>query len=305
MNTFKIIGFYKFLKISSCQKTKHIIDSLLIKQKILGTIILAKEGINGMLAGDNDSINQVIDFIVNNFNIDFSEIKISYTQKKPFHRLRIKIKDEIISLGNSKSSDPNKKVGTYMNSNEWNNLLNEKDVILIDTRNYYESKIGKFKNSIVPNLINFKHFPDFVEKLTLHKNKKIAMYCTGGIRCEKASSYMLNLGFKNVYHLQGGIIKYLEDMEKNKEKSKWEGECFVFDNRVSVNQDLSVGNYIMCHACNEPLSIEETKLESYKEGIHCPKCVDSLSSKQLLRLKERQKQVELSRLRGTSHIGKK
>ena len=223
------------------------------------------------------------------------------SSKKPFHRLRIKIKDEIISLGRPKSSNPNKNVGKYLEPYEWNALLEKEDVILIDTRNYYETSIGTFKNSMIPNMSNFKDFPKFVDSLSKYKNKNIAMFCTGGIRCGKASSYMIEQGFKNVFHLKGGIINYLGQI---KEKiSKWQGECFVFDSRVSVKHDLSEGSYKMCHACNQPLSLSDSKSPKFKEGVHCHKCFGKLNKKQIERLSERQKQMDLAKKRGKVHLG--
>ena len=221
--------------------------------------------------------------------------------KKPFHRLRIKIKDEIISLGKPNSSNPNKNVGEYLQPREWNTLLEKEDVILIDTRNYYETSIGTFKNSIIPNMSSFKDFPKFVDSLSKYKNKNIAMFCTGGIRCEKASSYMIEKGFKNVFHLEGGIINYLGQVKE--EISKWQGECFVFDSRVSVKHDLSEGSYKMCHACNQPLSLSDSKSPKFKEGVHCHKCFGKLNKKQIKRLSERQKQMDLAKKRGKVHLG--
>ncbi len=301
MKKYKISSFYKFVNINSPEILRDKFISFFKKRSILGTVILSNEGINGMLAGRENDLDKIIDFIIKNLDLNYNDFKFSLSIRKPFNRLRIKIKDEIISLGDAKNSNPNKFVGKYLDHSEWNTLLEDDDVVLIDTRNYYETSIGTFKNSLIPDIDNFKEFPNFVEKLKPYKNKKIAMFCTGGIRCEKASSFMLQNGFKNVFHLKGGIISYLE--KTNPDNSKWKGECFVFDNRVAIKQDLSVGNYLMCYACNEPVSFDEINSDKYKEGIHCPKCFDKLTSKQIERLSERQKQIELARKRGKLHLG--
>ena len=223
MIEYKIISFYKFFDIKSPEILKNKIFKEFKKNSILGTLILSQEGVNGMLSGKEQNLYNVINFLIQNFNLKMQDFKSLNSSKKPFHRLRIKIKDEIISLGRPKSSNPNKNVGKYLEPYEWNALLEKEDVILIDTRNYYETSIGTFKNSMIPNMSNFKDFPKFVDSLSKYKNKNIAMFCTGGIRCEKASSYMIEQGFKNVFHLKGGIINYLGQI---KEKiSKWQGEC--------------------------------------------------------------------------------
>ena len=301
MIEYKIISFYKFFDIKSSETLKNKILKEFKKNSILGTLILSQEGVNGMLSGKEQNLYNVINFLIQNFNLKMQDFKSLNSSKKPFHRLRIKIKDEIISLGRPKSSNPNKNVGKYLQPYEWNDFLEKEDVILIDTRNYYETSIGTFKNSITPNMSNFKDFPKFVDSLSKYKNKNIAMFCTGGIRCEKASSYMIEQGFKNVFHLKGGIINYLGQI---KEKiSKWQGECFVFDNRVAVKHDLSPGVYKMCHACNEPLSLSDTKSPKFKEGVHCHKCFGKLNKRQIERLSERQKQMDLAKKRGKVHLG--
>ena len=301
MIEYKIVSFYKFFNIKFPEISKNIILKEFKKNSILGTLILSQEGINGMLSGKEQNLYNIINFLIQNFNLKMQDFKSLNSSKKPFHRLRIKIKDEIISLGKPKSSNPNKNVGKYLQPHEWNALLEMEDVILIDTRNYYETSIGTFKNSIIPNMSNFKDFPKFVDSLSEYKNKNIAMFCTGGIRCEKASSYMIEQGFKNVFHLKGGIINYLRQI---KEKiSKWQGECFVFDNRVTVKHDLSPGAYKMCHACNEPLSLSDIKSPKFKEGVYCHKCFGKLNKKQIERLSERQKQMDLAKKRGKVHLG--
>ena len=297
----KIVSFYKFFDIKSPEILKNRIFKEFKKNSILGTLILSQEGVNGMLSGKEENLNNIVNFLLQDFNFKIGDFKYLNSLKKPFHRLRIKIKDEIISLGKPNSSNPNKNVGEYLQPREWNTLLEKEDVILIDTRNYYETSIGTFKNSIIPNMSSFKDFPKFVDSLSKYKNKNIAMFCTGGIRCEKASSYMIEKGFKNVFHLEGGIINYLGQVKE--EISKWQGECFVFDSRVSVKHDLSEGSYKMCHACNQPLSLSDSKSPKFKEGVHCHKCFGKLNKKQIKRLSERQKQMDLAKKRGKVHLG--
>ena len=300
MNKYKVIGFYKFISLSNVDKLKIEYVNFMKPKKILGTLILAKDGVNGMLAGEDSQIDLIIREL-EKIGLNKDEIKISYSEVKPFNRLRVKVKEEIISLGYPELSNPNKKVGTYLNSTEWNKLLKDNQLILIDTRNYYETSIGTFENAVVPDTNTFKDFPNFIKTLDKHKDKKVAMFCTGGIRCEKASSYLLELGYKHVFHLKGGILKYLEEIPK--EESKWEGECFVFDNRVAIEHNLDKGTYIMCNACGEPVSHEETKSSNFKKGIHCPKCVDRLSDKQIQKATERQNQIDLAKKKGKIHIG--
>ena len=299
-SNFEIISFYKFINLKLINKLKDELYIICKKNSILGTVILSKEGVNGMLAGSKDSIELITSFFIKH-GVLIDDFKFSSSATKPFHRLRIKIKKEIISLGHPELSNPNELVGKYVEPEDWNKLIEEENVVLIDTRNKYETSIGTFKNAIVPPLRNFKEFPNFIKKNDLNKNSKIAMFCTGGIRCEKASSYLLKSGFKEVLHLHGGIIKYLETVPS--EDSKWEGECFVFDNRVSVEQNLKQGTYLNCNGCGEPLKKEEVLSPKYRKGVSCPKCYDSLTKEKIQKSSERQKQIELSKLRGEVHIG--
>jgi UPF0176 protein len=217
--------------------------------------------------------------------------------------MKVKLKKEIVTMGVS-DVNPNDVVGTYVKPEAWNDLISDPDVILLDTRNDYEVSIGTFKGAVDPKTTTFREFPKFVEQnLDKTKNKKVAMFCTGGIRCEKASSYMKQQGFEEVYHLQGGILKYLETVPK--EQSMWEGECFVFDQRVAVKHGLEVGDYDQCYACRMPLSPEELKSDKYTPGISCPHCYDKTSEQKKAALTERQKQVILAKQRGETHIGEK
>ena len=300
MSEYKNISFYKFINIDSPQFLKDAFYILCKKSKILGTLIIANEGINGMLAGEANKIDRIIEKLLK-LGLNSGDITNSFSEIKPFNRLRIKFKKEIISLGNPGKSDPNKLIGEYIESKGWNKLLEDKDVVIIDTRNYFETSIGTFDGAIIPNINTFKEFPEFVKNLEDQKEKKIAMFCTGGIRCEKASSYMLKVGFKNVFHLKGGIIKYLETIPKS--ESKWEGECFVFDNRVALEHEMNPGTYIICNACGEPLSNKVLTSPEFDKGISCPKCYDKLTEKQIMKATERQKQIEFAKKRGEVHIG--
>ncbi|MBT6795523.1 rhodanese-related sulfurtransferase [bacterium] len=297
---FELISFYKFVPIKDPDKLKDMLFVLCKKSKILGTIIVSKEGVNGMLAGSSTSLNTAISFF-SKLGFSIEDFKFSRTNIKPFKRLRIKIREELISLGYVKLSNPNEAVGKYVDPEDWNNLISKKDLVLIDTRNKYETSIGTFNGAILPPMKNFKEFPDFIKNNNISKDASIAMFCTGGIRCEKASAYLLKIGFKDVSHLKGGIIKYLEKVSK--EDSKWEGECFVFDNRVSIEQDLTQGNYLNCNGCGNPLRKEEVAHPKYKKGVSCPKCYDNLTKEKIESSSERQKQVELSEKRGEVHIG--
>tara|TARA_B100000029_G_scaffold351252_1_gene343734 strand:+ start:18413 stop:19318 length:906 start_codon:yes stop_codon:yes gene_type:complete len=300
MTEYKNIGFYKFTRIKSPNLVRERFYLACKRLKILGTLILSEEGLNGMLAGVTGSIDKILPMIYE-LGVEVDDIKISFSEIKPFNRLRIKIKEEIISLGNAEKSNPNNEVGVYVDPIDWNEIIMKKDAVVIDTRNYYETSIGTFEKSLIPNINTFKEFPEFIEKSQISKDKDIAMFCTGGIRCEKASSYMLQLGFKNVYHLKGGIIKYLEDIPA--EESRWEGECFVFDNRVAVEHELNIGSYVICNACGEPVNKSEFTSTKFRKGISCPSCFDSLTEKQIKKATERQKQVELAKERGKIHIG--
>ncbi|MEC7177293.1 MAG: rhodanese-related sulfurtransferase, partial [Pseudomonadota bacterium] len=233
------------------------------------------------------------------------EVKFSFAEEQPFYRMKVRLKKEIVTLGQP-AVDPTNTVGTYVDPADWNRLIDDPDTLVIDTRNDYEVSIGTFENAVNPETSSFRDFADFVEdKLKpLIKDKKpknIAMFCTGGIRCEKSTSYLLQEGFENVFHLKGGILKYLETIPQD--NSKWQGECFVFDGRVSVGHDLQPGSYDMCHACRMPLSSEEKQHPAYRPGISCPKCIDNLSEAQIKRFSDRQTQVELAKQRGEAHIG--
>jgi UPF0176 protein len=302
----KIVALYKFCKIEDPIYFQRFIKSELSSLNILGTIIIGEEGINGTISGNESSLNKAVTALksINLFqNLDLKE---SYSTKKPFLRLKIKIKEEIVSMG-LRDIDPTIQAGQYIVPEEWNNLINDKNTVLIDTRNNYEYSIGTFENSINPETNNFKEFPNWVDKQGFNesdkKSKNFAMFCTGGIRCEKASSYMKNHGFKNVFHLKGGILKYLENIDIK--DSKWKGECFVFDDRVSVKHDLSEGEYDLCHGCRTPITEQDKLSSNYVKGVSCEHCINEKTIEQVNRYKSRQKQINLAKTKNENHLGPK
>ena len=263
--------------------------------------MLAEEGINGTAAGLKTNICQFLQYLKSDSRFSDIQYKESYADKIPFHRMKVKLKKEIVTLGQP-NIKPAEQSGIRVDPKDWNNLINDPNTVLVDTRNEYEYQIGTFKGAISPKTTNFREFPDFVkQKLDPKKNKKVAIFCTGGIRCEKASIYMLNQGFENVYQLNGGILKYLEDIETN--KSLWQGECFVFDSRVSVDYGLAKGNYEQCYACRRPLSKGDLQSKLYEKGVACPHCINEKTNNQRARFGERQRQVELAEKRNEKHIG--
>ena len=300
-----IVALYKFTSLPQFEVLRPSLQTAARKAGVRGTLLLAHEGINGTLAGSRGAIGRFLERLEREPAIGALEVKFSFAEEQPFYRMKVRLKKEIVTLGQP-AVDPTNTVGTYVDPEDWNRLIDDPDTLVIDTRNNYEVSIGTFENAVNPETSSFRDFIDFVEdKLKpLIKDKKpknIAMFCTGGIRCEKSTSYLLQEGFENVLHLKGGILKYLETIPQD--NSKWQGECFVFDGRVSVGHDLQPGSYDMCHACRMPLSSEEKKHPAYRPGISCPKCIDNLSEAQIKRFSDRQKQVELSKQRGEAHIG--
>ncbi len=298
---FKVSAFYKFARRPDYQQKQESLLAALNARDIKGSILLAFEGINGTIAGKPEQIDAAILEISQITGIDGIEPKFSFTNSMPFRRMKVRLKKEIVTIGNVKA-DPNDKVGTYVEAENWNALINDPDVILIDTRNSYEFGVGTFKGAIDPHTESFGEFPAYVrEHLHNQKHKKIAMFCTGGIRCEKASSFMLNEGFENVFHLKGGILKYLEMVPK--EQSTWEGACFVFDERVAVEHGLKVSDFSLCHGCMNPVSASDRQNAKYEKGVCCPACADKLTAEQLASNRERQRQVELAKAKGAKHLG--
>ena len=296
-----ICALYKFTRLDDFEEIQGPLKIFLESLNIRGTLLLAKEGVNGTISGDNDSIMKSLDYLQKDERLVGLEYKFSYSEKPPFKRLKVKLKKEIVTLGVS-NIDPIFSSGTYVKPADWNELINDPDVVLIDTRNNYEFEIGSFKGSINPNTETFREFPAYTKNnLEKYRDKKIAMFCTGGIRCEKSTAYLKSKGFENVFHLQGGILKYLEEIKED--ESLWEGECFVFDDRVAVKHNLELGKYDQCHACRFPITDEDKEHPHYEKGASCPRCYGTKNSSQVSRYREREKQVQLAKSRGDSHIG--
>ena len=298
---FNVFGFYKFKKLQSLKKKKYLLQKNLIKQNIRGTIILAKEGVNATIAGKYEDIKFIINKIKKILDIKiFDSDNISKCKFQPFHRGKVKIKKEIVPM-NLSLSPKTKNKNKYIEPNKWNKLIKNKDTLVLDSRKPFEYDVGTFNKSINPNVDNFREFPKYLNKL--NKKKSIAMFCTGGIRCEKASIYLKKKGFKNVYQLRGGILNYLNKV--NKKKSLWKGECFVFDNRISVKHGLIRGTFSMCSRCRNPISSRDKKSTKYEKGVSCPNCHDRLSNSQKERFRMRQKQINLAKKSGKKHIFQK
>ena len=296
-----ICALYKFTRLDDFEEIQDPLKLFLDSLNIRGTLLLAREGVNGTIAGDNDSIMKSLDYLQKDKRLVGLEYKFSYSEKPPFKRLKVKLKKEIVTLGVS-NIDPTFSSGTYVKPDDWNELINDPDVVLIDTRNNYEFEIGSFKGSINPNTETFRQFPAYTKNnLEKYRDKKIAMFCTGGIRCEKSTAYLKSKGFENVFHLQGGILKYLEEVKED--DSLWEGECFVFDDRVAVKHNLELGKYDQCHACRFPITEEDKEHPHYEKGTSCPRCYGTKNLSQVNRYREREKQVQLAKSRGESHIG--
>ena len=298
---YTVFGFYKFKKIKFLKKYKSLFQKEILKKNVRGTIILSAEGINGTIAGKKDDISKIIKIIKRQFRLkDFDSKNISKSLFQPFHKGKIKIKNEVVPLG-LKINPKNKKLNRYVSGKSWNKLISNKETLVIDARKPFEYEVGTFKNSINPNIQNFRDFPKYLKKLK--KNQPIAMFCTGGIRCEKASVYLENKGFNNIYQLNGGILNYLK--KTNKKKSLWKGECFVFDNRISLKHGLKLGSYSMCSGCRKPVSRKDKKSKKYEEGVSCPNCHDNLTDHQKSRFRMRQKQINLAKEAGKRHIFQK
>ncbi len=303
--TICIAALYRFVRLNDHVDLREPLLQQMEASGIRGTLLLADEGINGTIAGSEAAIDSLLGWLAGHpqFGDRLSEmdVKKSWSEEMPFLRTKVKLKKEIVTMG-VEGIDPNQTVGTYVRPEDWNDLISDPDVITIDTRNDYEVRIGTFKNAINPHTDSFREFPEYVEKeLDKNKHRKIAMFCTGGIRCEKSTAYLKELGFEDVYHLQGGILKYLEEMPQ--EQSLWEGECFVFDERVAVDHELQPGHYTQCHACRAPLSEADLSSRYFVAGVSCPYCHADTSDAQRERFRQRQKQMALARQRGEQHLG--
>ncbi len=296
-----VCALYRFVDLVNYEEIQTPLLNIMNANQVKGTLLLASEGINGTIAGDQEGIDNVLNWLKSNPSLTDLTAKFSFDTENPFYRTKVKLKKEIVTLG-VEGIDPNRVVGTYVKPKDWNALISDPEVLLVDTRNDYEISIGTFKNAIDPKTTNFREFPQYVkENLDPKKHKKVAMFCTGGIRCEKSTAYLKEQGFGEVYHLEGGVLKYLEEVPES--ETMWEGECFVFDNRVSVNHQLEKGQYDQCHGCRLPITEEDKKSDKYMQGVSCHQCHDSLSEQQKLRFLEREKQIRLSQERGQAHIG--
>lgn len=303
---FKVAALYKFHSIENPLSVRHMLKSNLDNNLVTGTILIGKEGLNGTISASIKDMKKAISIIKSIKGFDDINIKYSKSKIKPFTRLKVKTKEEIVTIGDKKL-DPSINSGIYVEPKDWNSLIAKDDVLLIDTRNNYEYSIGTFKNSINPRTNNFREFPNWVKSQKFSnkdkKTKKVAMFCTGGIRCEKATSYMKKEGFKNVFHLKGGVLKYFEDITTD--QSKWIGECFVFDDRVSLDHNLDEGSYDMCHGCRMPITKQDKESKYFIKGVSCPACFESKTNEQKSRYMSRQKQIDLAKSRNENHIGPK
>lgn len=294
-----VAAMYKFVSLPDFNELRQPLLDAMLANGVKGTLLLAEEGINGTVSGTREGIDGLLAWLRSDSRLVDIDHKESYCDEQPFYRTKVKLKKEIVTLG-VPGVDPNQRVGTYVDPKDWNALLDDPEVVLIDTRNDYEVAIGSFDGAVDPKTKSFREFPEYVRaNYDPARHKKVAMFCTGGIRCEKASSFMLNEGFEEVYHLKGGILKYLEEVPEA--ETKWKGDCFVFDNRVTVRHDLSEGEYDQCHACRAPISEADRQSEHYVAGISCPHCWDSLPEKTRAGARERQKQIELARKRNQPH----
>ena len=300
----KVVSFYRFLDLEDPETFRDELQSLCDEQGLLGTVLVASEGFNGTLAGPEFAVRAVFDWLRERIGIseDF-DARWTEAGEAPFRRMRVKVKNEIVTLGRPDIL-PHKRTGQHVPPAKWNELIEHPDVVVIDTRNHYEHEVGTFPGAIDPGNDSFREFPEFAKELAgQYTDRPLAMFCTGGSRCEKATALMLELGFNEVYHLQGGIINYLESVPA--EENRWRGECFVFDQRVAIDRDLAEGGYVQCHACRRPLSVEDLRSPDYREGVSCPRCVDETDEDRRARLEERRRQVALAAERGEAHIGAK
>jgi UPF0176 protein len=295
-----VAALYKFATLENFREMREPLLQVCIDAGIKGSLLLAHEGINGTIAGSREAIERVLAYLMADPRLHDLEHKESIDTAQPFLRMKVKLKKEIVTLGVA-GIDPNEQAGTYVEPADWNNIINDPEVLVIDTRNDYEVELGSFKGALNPQLETFRQFPEYVQRFDPSQHKKVAMFCTGGIRCEKASAFMLTQGFEAVYHLKGGILKYLEEVPA--EQSLWQGECFVFDNRVAVDHQLKKGSYELCHACGWGVGAEQKLSALYEEGVSCARCHAGLTEEQKARFRERRKQIELARARGEQHMG--
>ena len=296
-----VAALYRFAKFADYECFREPLLKIMLAEKVRGTLLLAAEGLNGTIAGERASIDAILAWLAKDHRFTDIQAKESYVAENPFYLTKVKLKKEIVTMG-VEDIYPTHIVGTYVDPKDWNALIADPEVLLLDTRNQYEVEIGTFENAINPQTDSFREFTEYVKNnLDPKVHKKVAMFCTGGIRCEKSTAYLKQHGFEDVFHLKGGILKYLE--EQPEDETKWQGECFVFDNRVTVNHKLEKGNYDQCHACRRPITEEDKDSEFYQKGVSCHHCYDKHSKEQVKRYAERERQMQLAAQRGDAHIG--
>jgi UPF0176 protein len=301
MSQIVVCALYKFVALENYRQLRQPLLRIMEDSGVRGTLLLASEGVNGTIAGSREGIDKVLAWLRADPRLANIDHKESHTDRPPFNRTKVKLKKEIVTMG-VEGIDPRRVVGTYVKPADWNRLISDPEVVLIDTRNDYEYRVGTFKNAVNPKTESFREFPQFVrDNLDPARHKKIAMFCTGGIRCEKSTAYLKEQGFEEVYHLQGGILKYLEEVPV--ENTRWQGECFVFDERITVDHALQKGQYDQCHGCRLPITESDKADPRYRAGISCPHCHDILTEDQKKRFSEREKQIRLAKQRGEPHIG--
>ncbi len=301
MSDFVVAALYKFVTLDDFEQLRAPLLTQMEANNIRGTLLLAKEGINGTISGTRPEMARLLSWLQQDSRLADLSCKESFTSERPFKRCKVKLKKEIVTMG-VEGIDPQQAVGTYVKPSDWNALISDPEVMVIDTRNDYEIQIGTFKNAVNPKTQTFRDFPGYVSNLLdKDKHKKVAMFCTGGIRCEKSTAYLKEQGFEEVFHLQGGILKYIEEVAEA--DSLWQGDCFVFDERVSVNHQLKKGAYDQCHACRRPITEQQKASEHYVKGVSCHQCYDDKSEAQKARFAQRQQQMDLAATRGESHIG--
>jgi UPF0176 protein len=296
-----VAALYRFVRLPDYRELRETLLEKCLSLDLKGTLLLAPEGINGTVAGKRHAIDHLRTRLWGDARFRDMEYKESLATEVPFYRMKVKLKKEIVTLG-APEADPTRRVGTYVNPADWNALISDPEVLVVDTRNDYEVLVGTFRRAMNPQTGSFREFPAFVrENLSPEKHKKVAMFCTGGIRCEKATSLLLAEGFDDIYQLKGGILKYLETVPAS--DSLWDGECFVFDQRVSVTHGLAKGQFQLCYGCRHPLPPEDQKSPRFETGVSCPHCDADLSDSRRARARERQQQIELANARGQPHLG--
>lgn len=301
MSHYVVCALYKFVELNHYQTLRAPLLELMEKHHIRGTLLLASEGINGTVASSREGIDALIAWLDTEPCLKGTVYKESLASEQPFQRSKVKLKKEIVTMG-VEGINPRHVVGTYVKPKEWNALISDPEVLVVDTRNDYEIQIGTFKHAQNPHTETFREFPDYVKQnLDPEKHKKVAMFCTGGIRCEKSTAYLKEQGFEEVYHLEGGILKYLEEVPE--QESLWQGDCYVFDGRVAVGHGLQESDYQICNACRLPITEQDKQSEQFEQGVSCPQCFGTHSEEQLARFREREKQVQLAKQRGEAHIG--